>query len=47
MKRRFQVLQVQDDYHRYRTIDQEKRINLHMDIHSRILKDREYLKKSL
>lgn len=47
MKRRFKVLQVQDEYNRYRTVDQEKRINQHVEIHSRLLKDRELLKKSL
>jgi signal transduction protein with GAF and PtsI domain len=38
---------VQDEYNRYRTVDQEKRISHHMEIHSRLLKDREFLKKSL
>jgi hypothetical protein len=47
MKKRFKVLQVQDEYNRYRTVDQEKRINMHQEIHSRLLKEREVLKKSL
>ena len=33
MKRRFQVLKVQEDYNKYRTIDQEKRIDRHNFIH--------------
>jgi phosphoenolpyruvate-protein kinase (PTS system EI component) len=47
MKKRFKVLHVQDEYNRFKTVDHEKRINLHMDIHSRLLQDRELLKKSL
>ena len=33
MKRRLQALQVQEEYNRYKTLDQEKRINLHNEIH--------------
>lgn len=29
MKKRLKVLQGQEDYNRYKTIDQEKRINMH------------------
>ena len=47
MKRRFKVIQGQEDYNRYKTIDQEKRINQHHKIHSVILREREELKKSM
>ena len=47
MKRRFKVLQGQEDYNRYKTIDQEKRINQHQNIHSVILREREELRRGM
>lgn len=47
MKCRFKVLKVQDEYNRYRTIDQQKRINFHKEIHHKLQKDREIIRKSL
>lgn len=47
MKKRFKVLQVQDDYNRYKTIDNEKRVNLHQDLHVKLVRDRQLLRKSL
>ena len=47
MKRRVKVLQGQEDYNRYKTLDHEKRINRHQEIHERIVRDNESLRKSL
>lgn len=47
MKRRLLVLQGQEEYNRYKTLDHEKRINRHHELHQSILKDRESLRKSL
>jgi hypothetical protein len=40
MKNRFKALQVQDEYNRYKTLDQEKRLNYHNSIHERLSKDK-------
>jgi hypothetical protein len=47
MKNRYLVLRRRDDYNKYKTLDQEKKINLHQMIHDRLQNEREELRKSL
>jgi hypothetical protein len=47
MRNRFKVIEGHDRYHRYRTIDQSRRIEHHDNIHECISQERQALKQSM
>lgn len=47
MRNRFKVIEGHDQYQRYRTIDQERRIDYHNSVHEKLSKEKVELKVSL
>ena len=47
MKNRFKVIQGHDQYQRYKTIDQSRKISLHDSIHEKITKDKNKLREEM
>ena len=47
MKNRFKVIEGRDQYQKYKTIDQAKRIEKHEKVHERIAKERAGLREEM